>query len=166
MHPSSRPPSTTARRDAATARQQQFQFHAEAGYTQPQYSVSSHYAQAYYQYNQPQGYWPQTTSQGYSLSSTYVPEQLASTSFQPPAFSTAPSTHRWPGYQPGHVRCSKPGCAFTGAQKTVEIHMMDRHLIYPHGWDKRKKKPEWDADPSLKGYVRYATALEPTHRII
>jgi len=29
--------------------------------------------------------------------------------------------------------------------------MMDRHLIYPSGWEKRKKKPEWDADPSLKG---------------
>ncbi|KAF8912747.1 hypothetical protein CPB84DRAFT_1759390 [Gymnopilus junonius] len=29
--------------------------------------------------------------------------------------------------------------------------MMDRHLIYPPGWEKRKNKPEWDADPSLKG---------------
>lgn len=28
--------------------------------------------------------------------------------------------------------------------------MMDRHLIYPPGWDK-KKKSDWDADPSLKG---------------
>jgi len=27
---------------------------------------------------------------------------------------------------------------------------MDRHLIYPSGWEK-KKKPSWDADPSLKG---------------
>ena len=29
---------------------------------------------------------------------------------------------------------------------------MDRHLIYPPGWEK-KKKPSWDADPSLKGSV-------------
>ncbi|KAG6911896.1 hypothetical protein DXG01_000143 [Tephrocybe rancida] len=29
--------------------------------------------------------------------------------------------------------------------------MMDRHLIYPPGWQRREKKPEWDADPSLKG---------------
>jgi Nuclear fragile X mental retardation-interacting protein 1 (NUFIP1) len=29
--------------------------------------------------------------------------------------------------------------------------MMDRHLIYPPGWEKRRKKPDWDADPSLKG---------------
>lgn len=28
---------------------------------------------------------------------------------------------------------------------------MDRHLIYPPGWDKRTN--EWDADPSLKGWV-------------
>ncbi|RXW24778.1 hypothetical protein EST38_g1110 [Candolleomyces aberdarensis] len=28
---------------------------------------------------------------------------------------------------------------------------MDRHLIFPPGWEKRPKKPEWDADPSLKG---------------
>ena len=58
------------------------------------------------------------------------------------------------GYQPGNSRCSHPGCTFTGSAKTVEIHMMDRHLIYPPGWDKRKKKPEWDADPSLKGCAR------------
>ncbi|KAF4605299.1 hypothetical protein EYR40_004083 [Pleurotus pulmonarius] len=30
---------------------------------------------------------------------------------------------------------------------------MDRHLIYPPGWDKQRKKNDWDADPSLKGYV-------------
>jgi hypothetical protein len=29
---------------------------------------------------------------------------------------------------------------------------MDRHLIYPHEWENQKKK-DWDADPSLKGYV-------------
>jgi hypothetical protein len=29
--------------------------------------------------------------------------------------------------------------------------MMDRHLIYPPGWDSKKQK-DWDADPSLKGY--------------
>ncbi|KAG6845768.1 hypothetical protein H0H87_003822 [Tephrocybe sp. NHM501043] len=28
---------------------------------------------------------------------------------------------------------------------------MDRHLIYPPDWDRRPKKLEWDADPSLKG---------------
>ncbi|EPQ60715.1 hypothetical protein GLOTRDRAFT_118856 [Gloeophyllum trabeum ATCC 11539] len=37
-----------------------------------------------------------------------------------------------------------------GSKKSVEIHMMDRHLIYPPGWEKRQKN-DWDADPSLKG---------------
>ncbi|KDR85082.1 hypothetical protein GALMADRAFT_260786 [Galerina marginata CBS 339.88] len=54
-------------------------------------------------------------------------------------------------YQTGNSRCSHPGCTFTGSHKTVEIHMMDRHLIYPPGWGNRKNKNEWDADPSLKG---------------
>ncbi|KAH7931085.1 hypothetical protein BV22DRAFT_999201 [Leucogyrophana mollusca] len=52
-------------------------------------------------------------------------------------------------YQPGNSRCTRQGCTFTGSQKSVEIHMMDRHLIYPPGWEKRKD--DWDADPSLKG---------------
>lgn len=29
--------------------------------------------------------------------------------------------------------------------------MMDRHLIFPPGWDKRPRKADWDADPSMKG---------------
>ncbi|KAF4572830.1 hypothetical protein EYR36_007340 [Pleurotus pulmonarius] len=35
---------------------------------------------------------------------------------------------------------------------------MDRHLIYPPGWDKQRKKNDWDADPSLKGYVHHILA--------
>ncbi|EJD03901.1 uncharacterized protein FOMMEDRAFT_121243 [Fomitiporia mediterranea MF3/22] len=52
-------------------------------------------------------------------------------------------------YEPGRHRCTHEQCAFTGSKKSVEIHMMDRHLIYPPGWDKRKRKRDWDADPSL-----------------
>jgi len=51
-------------------------------------------------------------------------------------------------YQPGNVRCTYQGCSFTGSHKSVEIHRMDRHLIYPPGW---QNKSDWDADPSLKG---------------
>jgi hypothetical protein len=29
--------------------------------------------------------------------------------------------------------------------------MMDRHLVYPPGY-KKKKETDWDADPSLRGY--------------
>ncbi|KAG6888681.1 hypothetical protein C0995_006671 [Termitomyces sp. Mi166 len=56
-----------------------------------------------------------------------------------------------PWCPPGHSRCTYKECQFTGAPKTLETHMMDRHLIFPPGWDRRPKKPEWDADPSLKG---------------
>ncbi|KAI0080090.1 hypothetical protein K474DRAFT_1590598 [Panus rudis PR-1116 ss-1] len=107
--------------------------------------MASHYAQAFAQHY-PQPGWPNTTPQGYTLSSTYT-NQSTSGSVQA-SFQSRPSG-QW--YQPGSVRCSKPGCQFTGSQKAVETHMMDRHLIYPPGWEKRKKKPDWDADPSLKG---------------
>ncbi|KAJ3559774.1 hypothetical protein NM688_g143 [Phlebia brevispora] len=117
-------------------------------HSQYNYNVSSHYAQAYMQSNAvaSTSYWPQTTPEGYTLSSTYV----ASTAQPEPAssFQRQPSS-AW--YQPGNTRCTKPGCTFTGSHKSVETHMMDRHLIYPPGWDKKRRKADWDADPSLKG---------------
>ncbi|KAJ7181746.1 nuclear fragile X mental retardation-interacting protein 1-domain-containing protein [Mycena crocata] len=102
----------------------------------PQQSYySSHYAQAYMQQAMP------STSQGYTLStkSPVVPQN---------APASAPNGS-W--YQTGTSRCTYKDCTFRGSAQTVETHMMDRHLIYPPGWEKRKKKPEWDADPSLKG---------------
>ncbi|KAI0691325.1 nuclear fragile X mental retardation-interacting protein 1-domain-containing protein [Cytidiella melzeri] len=103
---------------------------------QPQlpYGVSPHYAQAYMQYSGVSQNMP-----------TYEPQ--ASTSHLRLPVPSASS--RW--YQPGSVWCRKQGCSFTGSQKTVETHMMDRHLIYPPGWESRKRKDDWDADPSLKG---------------
>ncbi|KAJ6575206.1 nuclear fragile X mental retardation-interacting protein 1-domain-containing protein [Mycena capillaripes] len=104
---------------------------------------SSHYAQAYMQQALPGA---ATTPQGYTLSSTYNPSI--------PQNAPAPSTSSNLGrerYQPGSSRCSYKNCTFWGSPQTVELHMMDRHLIYPPGWEKRKKKPDWDADPSLKG---------------
>ncbi|KAH7100184.1 nuclear fragile X mental retardation-interacting protein 1-domain-containing protein [Auriculariales sp. MPI-PUGE-AT-0066] len=50
--------------------------------------------------------------------------------------------------QGGGSRCTHSGCSFAGSAKTVEIHMMDRHLIYPPGY-MHKKKGDWDADPAL-----------------
>lgn len=55
-----------------------------------------------------------------------------------------------PWYQPGNARCTHRGCSFTGSGKAVEIHMMDRHLIFPPGWEQRNRAQDWDADPSLK----------------
>ncbi|KAJ7837524.1 hypothetical protein B0H14DRAFT_3870386 [Mycena olivaceomarginata] len=99
---------------------------------------SSHYAQAYMQQALPPA---ATTPQGYTLSSTYNP---AGNAPGPSAFSA-------PWYQPGGSRCTYKDCTFRGSPQTVETHMMDRHLIFPPGWEQRQKRPDWDADPSLKG---------------
>ncbi|KAJ6610081.1 hypothetical protein B0H10DRAFT_2225366 [Mycena sp. CBHHK59/15] len=101
-------------------------------------TYSSHYAQAYA--NQLA---PATTPQGYTFSSTY----------NPPVQQNVPSTSSAVWYHPGNSRCTYKTCTFQGSPQTVETHMMDRHLIYPQGWERRKKKPEWDTDPSLKGWV-------------
>lgn len=130
---------------ASSSAQSNHYWNTYAQYAQPQYAVASHYAQAYTQ----QGWGnTATNSEGYTISSTYSPEQSSSL----PAIRSRP-VGQW--YQPGSSRCSKPGCQFTGSPKSVEIHMMDRHLIYPPGWEKRKKKDDWDADPSLKGFVMF-----------
>ena len=97
------------------------------------------------------------SSQGYTYSSTYNLPPVASSStsrnVHPPR--RAPPAH-W--YSSGSSRCTYPGCAFTGSPKSVEIHMMDRHLIYPPGWHARQRQSDWDADPSLKGYVLVTVA--------
>ena len=54
-------------------------------------------------------------------------------------------------HEPGNVRCTHEQCGFMGSRKSVETHMMDRHLIFPPGWEKHKRKDDWDADISLKG---------------
>ncbi|KAI0639790.1 nuclear fragile X mental retardation-interacting protein 1-domain-containing protein [Trametes polyzona] len=123
------------------------------------YGQASHYAQAYAQYYNGAGP-SHVTADGYTISSTYVPgtQYNNSAPYQAPTRPPAqkPQGHGGgqgqPGwYQPGSCRCTHPGCSFAGSKKALEIHMMDRHLIYPPGWDKRKKKNDWDADPSLKG---------------
>ena len=109
----------------------------------------------------------QLNAQGYTYSSTYNPLAASSRpstsySLSGPAFDHvssnsntlpsrgAPLAH-W--YTSGKSRCTYSGCAFTGSANSVETHMMDRHLIYPPGWHARKRQQDWDADPSLKGYV-------------
>ncbi|KAJ7169965.1 nuclear fragile X mental retardation-interacting protein 1-domain-containing protein [Mycena filopes] len=102
----------------------------------PQQSYySSHYAQAYMQHALPA---PPTRPQG------YVPS-----SYNPVLHHATPVPSTW--HQPGASRCTYKDCTFRGSPQTLETHMMDRHLVFPPGWDKRKTKPDWDADPSLKG---------------
>ncbi|KAG9096120.1 hypothetical protein FS749_009110 [Ceratobasidium sp. UAMH 11750] len=42
----------------------------------------------------------------------------------------------------GPARCGHEGCLFAGSHKEVEVHRMDRHLIFPPGWedDQARKK--------------------------
>ncbi|CAE6470593.1 unnamed protein product [Rhizoctonia solani] len=37
----------------------------------------------------------------------------------------------------GPVRCGFEGCLFAGTHKEVEVHKMDRHLIFPPGWQEK-----------------------------
>lgn len=136
---------------------------------QLQTPYSAHYASAYMQ-SQPALY---TTPEGYTLSSTYNPQAAAYSS--PSAQRSGPHSfgrgrgqgHRlrtgstphhyaqrgasW--YKAGDARCTYQGCSFSGSPKSIETHMMDRHLIYPPSWEKDKKQSDWDADPSLRGYA-------------
>ena len=134
---------------------------AALGNPYAQYNMSPHYYQAYTQVMQ-----PATNAEGYTLSSTYSPRQsTGGTTLRSDLRNASSNTHAhartndnkadctggkthgsW--YQPGNCRCTRQGCAFTGSNKSVEIHMMDRHFIFPPGW---QKKDEWDTDPSLKG---------------
>ncbi|OAX44705.1 hypothetical protein K503DRAFT_677759 [Rhizopogon vinicolor AM-OR11-026] len=126
-----------------------------------QHNVSPHYYQAYTQVMQ-----PTTNAEGYTLSSTYSsmpryntggtnfrsdPRDASSyiharTNDKKPDSTGGQTYSGW--HQPGNCRCTRQGCAFTGSKKSVETHMMDRHFIFPPGW---QKKDEWDTDPSLKG---------------
>ncbi|KAG1885816.1 hypothetical protein F4604DRAFT_1572857 [Suillus subluteus] len=121
--------------------------------------MSPHYYQAYMQVMQ-----PVINAQGYALSSTYMPQHTtggntprnvycdasnsvpARTNDRKPDSTSGQTYASW--YQPGNCRCTRQGCVFTGSKKSVETHMMDRHFIFPPGW---QKKDEWDTDPSLKG---------------
>ncbi|KAG8748937.1 hypothetical protein FRC12_013706 [Ceratobasidium sp. 428] len=52
----------------------------------------------------------------------------------------------------GPARCGHEGCLFAGSHKEVEVHKMDRHLIFPPGWEndqtrkKRKRGKEREGD--------------------
>ncbi|KIK91014.1 hypothetical protein PAXRUDRAFT_14020 [Paxillus rubicundulus Ve08.2h10] len=128
-----------------------------------QCNVSPHYYHAYMQAHTNGA--PGMTAEGYTLSSTYVPgnrtaRPTLSTPVRPPQDrpSAQPQTVRqitnpltygsW--YQPGNCRCTRQGCPFAGSRKAVETHMMDRHFIFPPGWENRSKD-DWDTDLSLKG---------------
>ena len=126
------------------------------GYSVPSY-YNSHYVQAYLQASANASvinHASSSTGQAPNFNSHSVDNSPASGTLKT---SFLDSKSFW--YQPGNNRCNQQGCIFFGSHKSVEIHMMDRHLIYPPGWEKRKKKLDWDADPSLKGSVFYFLRL-------
>jgi hypothetical protein len=105
-------------------------------------AYSSHYAQAYraQSHSLPYG----QLSNGMYGAGTTAPALASPSFFRPP-----PDSSSW--YSPGNCHCTYPNCSFMGSAKSLETHRMDRHLIYPPGWRERKRKPDWDADPSLIG---------------
>jgi hypothetical protein len=102
--------------------------------------MQPHYANAYYA---PGGYYAQSTAS--------QPMQITVPS---PGFArNQPMTSLVPIHMRnriGAVRCGHEGCLFAGSHKDVEVHKMDRHLIFPPGWQesqmrgKRKRGKEKD----------------------
>jgi hypothetical protein len=115
---------------------------------QPSSSVSSHYSQAYQSAHYAAAYGPMNGHPAAYAATPGASNSAAPTYFKPPVNSSS-----W--YSPGTSRCTYPQCSFMGSAQSLEIHRMDRHLIYPPGWKEKKKKRDWDADPSLIGYVHY-----------
>lgn len=119
-------------------------------YRSPPYH-SSHYAQAYRK-QQCQSISHQESTQQITF------QNLQLSQLQPFQQVAPPMNYRqmsaW--YQAGGSHCTYRNCKFAGSKRVVETHMMDRHLIYPPGWDP-KKSSTWDADPSLKGWVNACT---------
>lgn len=129
---------------------------------------------------------PQTTADGYTLSSTYsgpLPGTASSSSSsarphrdrppqpQPPRQSQ-PSPRPQPSTQqasrapkkapppppPQTVSCAQPGCGFTGSRKAVREHEEDRHLIFAPGREPKK----WDGSLKPK---EGCVALRPSLRL-
>lgn len=111
------------------------------------------------------GYMPAVPGGGYS----YAPSPVALPTYTPqplPLVPSASSTHSAPSFPPPNPsssvprskapkldlnritsapmrNCSLSSCNYLGTVKDVEIHEMDRHLIFPPGWvEKKKNKPD------------------------
>ncbi|QRV76244.1 nuclear fragile X mental retardation-interacting protein [Ceratobasidium sp. AG-Ba] len=111
-------------------------------------NMQPHYANAYYA---PGGY--------YSQSAAPQPAQITVPS---PGFArNQPMTSLVPIHmrnRVGPARCGHEGCQFAGSHKDVEIHKMDRHLIFPPGWEenqarKKRKRGKGPGEDEDEGYV-------------
>jgi hypothetical protein len=62
------------------------------------------------------------------------PTQVSTTSY-----TAQKSTRQGPG---GPVRCGYSDCPYSGYPKDVEVHRMDRHLVFPPGYKPQKGPPD------------------------
>ncbi|CDZ97037.1 Zinc finger, CCCH-type [Phaffia rhodozyma] len=117
----------------------------------------------------------QQTPQGYTLSTHFTsqpvssPSAPSSSSFTPKSSSSI-SDHPHPTAGRSEKKAKQPkldhqalnpaqrmrncqlsSCHFTGLEKDVEIHEMDRHLIYPVGWKEKmeRKKAKSNGGPPV-----------------
>lgn len=97
--------------------------------------------QAYYQSQaayQPQPYvhHPTSTPDGYTYSSTYLPQPVTADPRDHTRARTGPaqtSTVTDSATVKPWRNCSHPGCKYVGSGEDVEVHEGDRHLIFPNG---------------------------------
>jgi FMR1-interacting protein 1 (NUFIP1) len=108
-----------------------------------------------------------TNAQGYTLSSSYVPTSVSEYQSQPratPGRGFAPSFGGG-----GNIPCKRQGCSYMGrSNKEIELHMMDRHFIYPPRWNERKRKrddgggPDGDASTYILSTRLLCTGFPPS----
>ncbi|CAE6469864.1 unnamed protein product [Rhizoctonia solani] len=63
----------------------------------------------------------------------------------------------------GPVKCGHEGCLFAGTHEEVEVHKMDRHLIFPPGWQgkgkgKGKRKRDYDDSEYVDEEAQFRTS--------
>lgn len=108
---------------------------------------------------------PHTTPEGYTISSAYVPNSAANSAANAPTLyfggnNSLPSFSRQNGgyHNSGAHTCKRQGCGYRGSSaKDTELHMMDRHFIYPPGYhqngQKRKRDDGGGPDGDAGSYV-------------
>ncbi|PRQ76974.1 hypothetical protein AAT19DRAFT_12392 [Rhodotorula toruloides] len=112
---------------------------------------------------------PQTTADGYTLSSAYAgPSTSSAPPYDTPLHSAQPERDPppWKGRKSGPsqpsgggpqiVKCCKNDCSFTGSKKQVREHEEDRHLIYAPG---REPKPWSGSLKPVDGAVIEGTGI-------
>ena len=98
-----------------------------------------------------------------SASTSYIPNfvnSYGSNKYQLQAPVLGNSTYQTLGHNRiplGPHRCTRAGCSYSAhSKKDIENHMMDRHFIFPPGWNERKG-PKADGD--VASLVLYSYTL-------